>query len=102
MEYQYMQISHEGEKTMGIRTYRNQETDQAQEDSYPTKFEILQEEELVTGQLQYNPAKLKDGYYPIAHFYELLIAANYIPDGESLKPTTLPVAYQYIGPPQKD
>jgi hypothetical protein len=81
MEYQYRKISHEGNKTIGIRTYRNNEADRAKEDSYPTKFEILQEEEPVPGLLQYNPAKLKNGYYPIAYFSKLYSAAQHTADG---------------------
>lgn len=62
-----MKIFHEDGKTIGIKTYNDNEVEQANEYSFLNRLEIFQEE-VIEGSIQFTPAKLKDGYYPIEHF----------------------------------
>jgi hypothetical protein len=97
MDYKYIKISHEGEKTIGIRTFSNSAADQAKEDYYPRKFEILQLGEMVAGSAPLNPANLEDGYYPIEDFKSIVFAADIVRDGEEIKAKPSRNYYEYVG-----
>jgi hypothetical protein len=98
MNYKYMKISHEGNTTIGIFT-RNNEADGTGEgeDIFPSKYEILEQGEMIDGSATLTPAKLEAGYYPKEHFEPIIFAANIISDGEEIKPRSSRHCYRYIG-----
>lgn len=103
MEYKNIKISHKAGKTIGIRTYSNDETSQTDEDRFPKQFEIFQQGETVGRETPLTPAKLEEGYYPIKEFKKLPpLMANFIRDGEEVEARTLLDDYEYIGSVEKD
>ncbi|GAB3537251.1 hypothetical protein GCM10027443_29880 [Pontibacter brevis] len=98
MEYKYMKISHEAGKTVGTKTYSDNEADSASGDLYPRALEILQQEEMIGGEAALTPAKLENGYYPIEYFKPIYFAANTVLPGEDIKPRTSRHCYEYVGP----
>lgn len=52
---------------------------------------------MIAGKAALTPAKLEDGYYPIEHFREIIIAADIIPYGEEAIPKISRRLYEYIG-----
>ena len=92
-----MKISHEGDKTIGIRTYSNNEADQANEDYYSVKYIILQQGEMIAGKGELIPAKLEDGYYPKEYFKPIVFMADVVRDGEEIKARPSQRYCEYVG-----
>ncbi len=102
MEYKYLQVYREEGKTLGIIIYSNIEEGQGSEGLFPTRYEILELGETVGQIVSSWPARLIDGYYPLEQFEKCPpLAANYIPDGEEIKPGNSAECYIYIGPAEE-
>lgn len=80
----------------GIRTFSDNEADQANEDYYPIKYKILQQE-IVGENAVLHPANLEDGYYPKEYFRSITFAADIVRDGEEIKPKPSRHYYEYVG-----
>jgi hypothetical protein len=98
MQYKYMKIFHDGNTTLGIKTYGNGEADGVEEDIYPYEYEILEQGEMINGSAILSPAQLEAGYYPIERFEQITFMADIIPDGEEIKPKSSRHCYRYLGP----
>lgn len=102
MNYKYMKVYHEGGKTLGIRIYDNNEDGQGSEELFPTRYEIIELGETVGQIVSSWPARLIEGYYPLEHFKKgPFLAANFIREGEEIKPSNSLECYTYIGPAEE-
>ncbi len=92
-----MKISHEGEETIGIKTYSDNEADPAYKDYLPTRYIILQQGEMIAGKGELNPAKLEAGFYPKEYFKPIFFAADVVRADQEIKAKPSKHYYEYVG-----